>query len=281
MRTIHLPAAALIFEAARHWDTGIVSGVSERTRPPTTRPPPPDHAIVVEAARRGAVPTPRAFMPRAALHAPPIPNSMIAAQFELAIRESFVLGDLALWTEAGLATWTSQLTALDRFHALLVADLPSGVAAMLALGAAPTERWIMDSLSPEPKAFGLSFALRHDRMIDLVLIDVNDPTAHMASLRRVPAVVLVCPPGGNLLALSTPARIGLSQLIEHLEPPAVVGVGNQALAQGLAEIRLFREGKSTLRCTEGAIGDPNDDLRALLVKGVRLWASTASIPKGP
>jgi CheY-like chemotaxis protein len=279
-RTVHYPAAALILEAARRFDTEIVSGIP-RPAPPTTRPPPPDHAIVVEAARRerNTLPTPRAFAPRSSLHAPPLPNSMTAAQFELAIRESFALGDLAVWSEAALATWTSQLTALDRFHALLVADLPSGVSAMLALGAAPTEQWVLDSLSPDPKTLGLVFSLRHERMIDVVLVDVNDPAAQIAALRRVPAVVFVCPPGGNLLALSTQARLGLSQLIEHLAPPAVVGVGNQALAQGLAEIRVFREGKSILRCTEGAIGDLSDDLRGLLVKGIRLWASTASPPQ--
>jgi len=273
-RTIGASVTHLVMEAARLFDESVSERNTRNTIPdvrrdvfceaqrdvlrldfsrhPTTRPPPPAVELVP------------------ALDADPL----IAAQYELALRDPFALGELRTWTHADLAKWTAREVGRDRLHVLLVADMAAGVSATLGLAGAPTERWILDSLSAEQKAFGLTFFLRHERMIDLVLVDAKHPSVLLPSLARVPAAIVVCPPDGDVLSLGTAARASLEEVLEVLEPPAVVGVGNGSLEQGLERMRAFQRGPSLLRCINGSLGEEGADLRSLLVAGVRLWASS-------
>lgn len=214
--------------------------------------------------------------PNAAI-VPALPaDSILAAQLELALRDPFTLGELRLFTEADLGRWTRREVGGDRFHVLLVADLPAGVSSMLALGGAPTERWVLDSLTPAKKAFGLTFFLRHERVVDVILIDVNAPTSMLGSLGRAPAVVLFCPPDGDVFSLGIGPRAGLDELLDATKPTGLVGVGNAGLEQGLSTMHTISDGTTAVRCTSGALGsDDTEDLRRLIVKGIRLWASTS------
>ena len=69
-----------------------------------------------------------------------VPDAATAAQLEEALRGSFTLGDLQIFSRDELAAWTEQAPARDRFHVLLVADLAKGVSSMLSLAGAPSER---------------------------------------------------------------------------------------------------------------------------------------------
>jgi CheY-like chemotaxis protein len=262
-RTIGSSVTHLVMEAARLFDESVSERNSipdvERivvTRRPTTCPP---SAPAVELV-------------------PPLEvDPLIAAQYELALRDPFALGELRAWTHGDLAKWTAREVGRDRLHVLLLADMAAGVSATLGLAGSPTERWILDSLSAEKKAFGLTFFLRHERMIDLVLLDAKEPGALLPSLARVPAAIIVCPPDGDLLSLGTAARASLEEVLDVLEPPAVVGVGNASLERGLGRLRAFQRGPSLLRCIHGSIGEEGADLRSLLVAGVRLWASSQPV----
>jgi CheY-like chemotaxis protein len=252
--TIHESVTGLLMEAARVVDT-------ERSFESGERPSSPRHLTTMPPAG-------------APLEPPLAGDTMLAAQLELALRDPFVLGELRVWKVGDLQRWTQREVGRDRLHVLLVADLGAGVSSMLALGGAPTERWVIDSLAPEKKAFGLTFMLRHERMIDVVLVDARAPIDLLPSLRRTPSIVLVCPPEGDLLALGTAARVGLDELLSTLSPSAVVGLGNAGLdsrlgAMGSLQGRIFRS-------ATGMLGEGTDDLRDLLIKGVRLWSSTAS-----
>jgi hypothetical protein len=235
--------------------------------------PPPPRPIATP--RRLATQRPFAANERApALDADPL----LAAQYELALRDPFALGEMRVWSHADLARWTRREVGRDRLHVLLVAGMSDGVSAMLALAGAPSERWVLDSLTPEQKVFGLTFFLRHERMVDVVLIDAAAPSAALGALHRTPSMVIFAPDGGDLLSLGTAARVGLEELLDDLSPPAVVAVGNAALPAGLGAIPAFSKGRlgdTMVRCTAGALGDGADDLRGLLVKGIRLWASNA------
>ncbi len=232
-----------------------------------------------------------------------VPDAPTAAQLEEAVRGSFTMGDLQIFTRDELSNWTEQAPARDRFHVLLVADLTKGVSTMLSLAGAPSERWVLGSLSAEVKAMGLSFFLRRERLIDLVLLDAQEPAAFLPNLRRSPSLVIVAPNDGDGLSLGTKSRFQLSEILAYLHPHAVLGLGNQALETALksvadmgslkrgsvsaaawgdttspnlpAMVRTETGGGSPtplIRCLPGVLGDPPHDLREVLVEGVRLCA---------
>lgn len=259
-RTIAGSVTALVMEAARVYDTERASGPLsayapiERPRKRLTVPPPAVHLL--PASR---------------------PDALIAAQFELALRDPYALGELHVFSHGDLARWTRREAFRDRFHVLLVADLSAGVSSILSFSGAPTERCIEDALGEGPKTLGLTLHLRHERMIDVVLVDAARPAALLPSLGRAPSAIVLAPPDGDLLSLGTAARVALEELLEVMEPPAVVAVGNASLEGSLSRMRAFHEGPSTLRCVTGALGEDTCDLRGLLVKSARLWASTEPV----
>ncbi|HEY2516303.1 MAG TPA: response regulator [Polyangiaceae bacterium] len=252
-RTVHETVNALLLDAARIFDE---SSNSETARPPAIDPT--------------SVPTAR---PPASIQPALEPSTTLAAQLEMALRDPFALGEPRLWSDEQLAKWTYGSTGGDRLHVHVVADLSAGVSSILALAGSPTERWVLDGLAARRKAFGLTFFLRHERTIDLVLLDASDPASFGEHLRRAPAFMVVAPPGGDFMDVGTKARVALHSLIDRLSPPAIVGVGNAALDGALR--RLGVDAASSLRCVQGTLGEGNCDLRSLLVRGVRLWASTA------
>jgi hypothetical protein len=197
----------------------------------------------------------------------------------MALRDPFALGEPRLWSDDQLAKWTLSNSGRDRLHVHLVADLAAGVSAILGLAGSPTERWVLDGLAAHRKAFGLTFFLRHERTIDVVLLDASDPGAFADQLRRSPAFTVVAPPGGDLMAVGTKARVALQSLLERLAPPAIVGVGNGALDGGLRRLAVGAP-SSTVRCTSGTLGEGSCELRSVLVRGIRLWASTSARGEG-
>lgn len=168
-----------------------------------------------------------------------------------------LVDDARLWPEEQLAKWTLASAGGDRLHVHLVADLAEGVSAILGLAGAPTERWVIDGIAAHNQAFGLTFFLRHERTIDLVLLDARGPGAFAESLRRTPALTIVAPPAGDLMAVGTKARVALHALLDRLAPLAVVGVGNGALEAGL---RGVASAASSLRARGGNVG--RGELRA-------------------
>jgi DNA-binding response OmpR family regulator len=230
-----------------------------------------------------------------------VPDGATATQLDEALRASFTLGDLQIFSREELTAWTEQAPARERFHVLLVADLAKGVSTMLSLAGAPSERWVLGSLSPEVKAMGLSFFLRRERLIDLVLLDAQEPALFLPCLRRSPSLVVVAPLGGDGLSLGTKARFQLSEIIAYLRPQAILGLGNQALETALrsvADMGTLKRGSViggagatgeqpapassavAIRCLPGALGDPPHDLRTVLAEGIRLSAGQDPLAEG-
>jgi len=89
--------------------------------------------------------------------------------------------------------------------------------------------------------------------------------------------MIVAPPEGDFMTLGIAARVGLERLVRHVAPPALVGVGNASLDGSLRAIGVT-DGR-VVRCTEGFLGEANCDLRSILIKGVRLWASSGPSPR--
>jgi hypothetical protein len=262
-RTIRESVQELMIESARVIDTEKATGshfavqINSDTR---------DVPAVLEVGPHGRA---AAFVPEAG----------VATQLESAILDSYTLGDLMIFSPDELARWTERLAARERFHVVLVADLAQGVSALLTLAGAPTERWVLRSLSPEPKAVGLAFFLRRERLMDLVLLDIGDPSLFRESLRRTPSLFIVAPPDGDALALGIKARVELARLFTELAPRAVLGLGNPALEGALQGLG---EGVNVpLRCHPGALGEAPADLRFLLAEGLRLCARAATRAVAP
>lgn len=253
-RTIAESTTALIMEGARLFDT------ERATRPGLGGMEP--------VSRRRS----RTTAPPIGLRPALTPESTLGGLFELAVRDQFSLGELRLWSHEELTRWTLSDGSRDRMHVTLVADLAAGVSSILSLAGAPTERWVLGSLRPESKAFGLSFFFRHERTLDVVLVDAEDPAALDGCLRRVPTFQIVAPPDGEFLSLSIKARVSLERMVQRLQPPALIGVGNPSLDASLRDIA--ESTTSTIRCVHGRLGDASCDLRSLLIRGIRLWTST-------
>lgn len=202
------------------------------------------------------------------------PTARLASQFERGIAGGFSLGELHLFSTAELASWTREQDGGERFHALLFADLAEGVSALMSLAEAPTERELLAGLAAEGKVLALSFFLPHERLLDVVLIDIQQPTGFERGLLRNPSLALVMPPEGEFLSVIDQARPQLDGLLGKQQPTAVLGVGNEVLESYLSQLACVRRG-AALRCLRGSLGD-GEDLRALLITGIRLWGSTAA-----
>jgi CheY-like chemotaxis protein len=262
--TIDDTVTALVMEGARRLDDlRLVARPSSRAialgRPSwPVRPSLPAPSLPPEPALRGA--------------------PSIGAQLELGISDGFGLGELRLYTRDELARWTRSAGGRDRFHVHLLADLAAGASALLAIAAQPTERWLLAALTPEEKALGLAFFLRHERLVDVVLLDVRDAGNFERSLGRAPALLIVAAPEGDYLAIGTKGTVKLEGLLRTVPPAAVLGVGNASLDQKLRTLLASHDPPPPLKCHRGTLGDSTCDLRALLVDGIGLWASSASAP---
>jgi DNA-binding response OmpR family regulator len=260
-QTIRESVTSLVMESARVIDTERRDGIMPSAVAAS--------AASSRASGGAAEPGPMPIEPAPTLGAGAI------AQFELSIGDSFFLGDLRVYTHAELAKWTRSPGGGERLHVVLIGDMTEGVSALLALAGAPRERWVLGSLTPQPKALGLSFFMRHERLLDIVLLDVFHPRAFASALQRTPSLVLFAPPAGDFLAIGIKARVELVQLLAQLRPPAMLAVGNQALESALRSLGGIESG-TRLGAAHGALGNGQSDLRALLVDGIRLCARAAA-----
>ncbi len=260
-RTITQSATGLIMEGARRFDTAHNS----------------EGGLESEVKTAPSAPQRRASVKPEGYRAPALaPDATIARHYELALRDSFALGDLKMFGETDLAQWTASEPGRDRFHVLLIGALEEAVSAVLPLAGAGTERWVLDSLAPGKKALGLALCLRDERLLDLVLLDARDPAALRASIRRVPSLVLVAPPQGDLMALGTQARVALHGLLDELGARVVVGIGQPTLQDSLARIGITSTDTRRVACVRGGLGDPSSDLRSLLITAMGLWVSSTA-----
>jgi CheY-like chemotaxis protein len=262
-RTIFDSAAALILESARVIDTNRASGTMPQAGAVTE--------FSADEARTPTAPDARALAPVQAFR----PGPGVVAQLQSAIADPYSLGDLRLFTHDELARWTRAELGRERFHVHLIGDIAAGVSSILSLAGAPTERWILGSLSPQAKVAGLAFFLRHERLIDLVLIDIAQPRATLAALERAPSLTIIAPPGGDFLTVGPTTRVELEGLLTALPPPALLAVGNSGTDDGLRSLPTLQAIGVRRRVMKGALGEADCDLRTILATGLSVAASEA------
>ena len=205
-------------------------------------------------------------------HEPPLaPTRALGNQLASEIEEPFALGEMCSWTPADLARWTRRAIGGERLHVHLIADVAAGVSAILPLCGSPSERWVLSNLQDGRKAFGVTFFLRRERTIDVVLLDIAQPDAFEASLKRTPSLVILAPPSGDVMGLGLRARIALENLLRKFQPQVLLAVGNPSLQQETA-LRDVACHADVADFATGVLGDSADELRVLLARGIRTWS---------
>jgi CheY-like chemotaxis protein len=207
---------------------------------------------------------------------PPLPASPgLGNQLASEIEEPFALGEMYSWTPADLARWTRRAIGGERLHIHLIADLSAGVSAILPLCGSPSERWVLSNLQDGRKAFGVTFFLRRERTVDLVLLDIAQPDAFDASLKRTPSLVIIALPSGDVMGLGLRTRIALENLLRKFCPQVLLVVGNPSVQQESA-LRDLACHADTLEFAVGILGESSDELRGLLARGIRAWGHASS-----
>ena len=194
----------------------------------------------------------------------------LANQLASEIEDPFALGEMCSWTPSDLARWTRRAIGGERLHVHLIADLAAGVSAILPLCGSPSERWVVSNLQDGRKAFGVTFFLRRERAVDVVLLDIAQPDEFEASLRRAPSLVIFAPPSGDMMGLGLRSRIALENLVRRFRPAVLLVVGNPSI-QHESALRDVARHADRLELAVGVLGDSADELRGLLARGVRAW----------
>ena len=205
------------------------------------------------------------------LEPPLVSTHALGNQLAGEIEEPFALGEMCSWTPADLAKWTRRAIGGERLHVHLIADVAAGVSAILPLCASPSERWVLSNLQDGRKAFGVTFFLRRERTVDIVLLDIAQPDAFEASLKRTPSLVILAPPSGDIMGLGLRARIALETLLRKFPPPVLLVVGNPSIQQESA-LRDLACHADAQEFAVGVLGDSADELRGLLARGIRAWS---------
>src|SRR5690606_11175530 len=125
------------------------------------------------------------------------PTKELAAAFERGIADPFVLGELRLLSRSELDAWARGPSDGVRRETCLITDLGDGVSAFLSAAAQSSESLILAAISREPKALGLSFHMRHERSLEMILVDIDDIGAAEQVMVGTPAIVIVAPSQGD------------------------------------------------------------------------------------
>jgi hypothetical protein len=144
----------------------------------------------------------------------------------------------------------------------------------MSQAAPPAEREMLRALSGEPLALAVTMHQR-DRMIDLVLIDIEQPVRWAEHLQRIPSLVVIAPPDGDLARLSPRVRVEIDLLLDTVTPSSVLGVGDASLEDYFRAFAALRRSGALAGCLPGRLHTTANGLRSVLIKGLRVWATTA------
>jgi DNA-binding response OmpR family regulator len=200
------------------------------------------------------------------------PDASTAAQLVAGLADPFALGELCLWSAGDLARWTRRAVGTQRLHVHLIADMAAGVSAILGVAGGVTERWVLNGLEPNRKAFGVSFFLRRERTVDVVLLDAKQPDLFEPSLKRTPTIAIVAPPGGDAMSLGIRSRVAIENALRRFRPSVALAVGKASMQSDPGIAGMLAPARN-LHVMPGVLGEAAADLRALLVEGIRRWAT--------
>jgi CheY-like chemotaxis protein len=144
----------------------------------------------------------------------PIPTATLARRFSDQLEEPFTLGELHLMTTETLGLWTRKQDRTTRIHTWLVCDRARGARAMLEIASPTSDLFVVTSLGSSAKILGLTFLLRDDLELDVLLVDPRSASVFEKELMRTPAFALIGQTSG--LAASTDASSAAYASVAHI-----------------------------------------------------------------
>lgn len=189
---------------------------------------------------------------------------------ETVLNDPFSLAELDFFTLNRLREWTRHDGPGERLHILLLASVNEIAPMFTALAAPLPEQQIIHAFNGGIACLGLVFHLSNDRIFDVLLIDRESPAELLDGLRRKPSAVIVAPPHGDILSLTLKARSEMEVLLQRLQPPAVLGLGNAALEPSLRSVLTHAHCESELRCVSANLSDNGADLREHLLDALHI-----------
>ncbi len=215
----------------------------------------------------------REVPPSADIEPAPAPNQEFARLVETELSNELSLGELLLWTEPELQRWTRGTPEQERMHILLFAPLRVGLASIMAMTAAPSERLMLTALLGGEKVVGASFFLRKGRLLDVIACDINAPDTRLASLKRSPVAAIVYPQDGDFQTVGPRQRDALDNALSTLRPSLIVGAGALELQSKLFDMRAIREHGATVRVLKPGARPTMLDLRFVLRSTATFWGA--------
>ena len=204
------------------------------------------------------------------------PDMRLAGKLVEALEDPFTLGEMCLNSVDELNDWMQEGATARSVQVILVAPVEPGVLAFGALAAPLSESQIAKALLDGSPALGLEFDARDTNGLQLLLADPDEPGRGLDEFQHVPSVVVIAPPGGDWMGFSISERVAMMEFLRDHPPAVVLGLGNETVADGLAETAESAGIAAPLEVTEMPIDDQTTDVREILIQGLRLWASSAT-----
>jgi CheY-like chemotaxis protein len=204
----------------------------------------------------------------------PIPTLALAKRFLEQLEDPFVLGELHLMTPEVLATWTRRTNAGVRLHVWLVSDMARGARSMLELASPVSELLLVSSMGSAPKVLGLTFLLRDELELDVLLIDPRQATLFAPELVRTPSFAILANGPGT----SASAYVSVQQLLAFLSVDLLLSTKREA---SVLDWKARPKPKSRPPQMCEVTIDAAIDLRALLIEALRAWGSLTQASVAP
>ncbi len=204
-----------------------------------------------------------------------VPDPLVALEFADAVSDPFALGEIQLLHAGTLREFSTLDTFRTRLHGLLIADPEPAAAALAALASPLTDRQIHSTLIEPVQTLALLFALRNERMIDLVLLDQAAPAAFLDWLQRRPSFVILAPRQGDWLSFGVQTQVGLVALLQRLQPLTLIALGNPSVQQGMEELQARAGTSIPTRLVKIALEQPGADFRDVVLEAIGAWADCA------
>ncbi|MFN0241694.1 MAG: response regulator [Planctomycetota bacterium] len=218
-------------------------------------------------------------VPRRPRAAAPAEQRAAALRDELATTPS--KGELHFLSQEELSRWTTMAERDGRFHVVMLAPLLDGVLSLASMAQPISERQLAAAFTEHEATVALHLALPGGTDADIVLLDPSAPARALRSLQLSPHVLLVAPADGDWLSLGVDARLEVASVVAALSPQAIVGIGNDTLADELRSMCQHIGIEIPIHVRDGPLSASQPELRPHWVECVSAWIAATTASSAP
>lgn len=262
-RTIKVPTTSLLMEGARLLDMHRVRAKEPVAAAAASRP-------VAEHEVAGSSSGP-ALLPAMT------PTADCVASLEQVLLDPFALGELRFLNRAQLIEYTTSDVSAKRCTGLLIVPRLAGVVALAGMSSPLGDEHIAAALDWDQRVLQWRIDGGGGAAMDLILLDCEMPAMVLDDIRRRVSVLVYAPQAGDHLGLPHHALGEFVGVVAHLQPQAVMALGNARIGGFLDEACAAARSHPELVIKHHPIDDGNTDLRACLVELVQAWARVTEV----